>query len=236
MAAKLMIDGFDEAMVHSVVYLLRHVERDKKHPTDPQAPTEGGEIAAYAMGTVIRRKWNPKFKNVRTSPQPRGFRTAKLLLTGVTGWGDEPLPMVVPDPRLNDYSTDAREPIKAGIKAAKAVESQFGVEIECAIYTCPEGQLALQIKVAEAMSVLMELKAQAGDQGMLGLHGATIEGLVLKCMQELDPAVLFGMGAIGGQYSKVEGARISFGLDGKVLKIEPIRHPVHVKAMFAVLS
>lgn len=231
--------GFQPEDVVSVVDVMRHIERDKGNKEDPQTPTHGGEIAAFGMGVHMRRTYSPDYTEIRTSPQPRGRRHAELFVMGVRSYQENaPAIPILVDERLNDFSTDTRSEIKAGMTAAKELGKRFGTEVEAAIYQSLEGLEAVKTKVYEAEAVLRELAGKPGTHGMIGMHGACIEGLVTLCVRDIvpDTAIESAMAVVGGQFDKCEGARVSFDKNGKAIKVEVLRLPPHIKAMFAVLA
>ncbi|MFC1687160.1 hypothetical protein ACFL0L_01100 [Patescibacteria group bacterium] len=225
-------------MSQSRVFCFRHVERNKSNTDDPQTPTAGGQITAYAMGREIRRRFNPTVMTRTTSPQPRGMRTDVIFCQGLVGWEGTPgreLPEQTIDQRLNDFSTDSRDQIAEGVAAAKTYAKLHGVEAEQGVFMTPQGKVALRIKVGEMIEVIDELGSQAGDHLMTGLHGAGIDGACIELNQRLDEDYPDGMGANGGMFDKVEGFVATFE-DGKLVSIEIVRQPDYLKTLATVIE
>lgn len=224
---------------HSRIFAIRHVERDKSR-TDPQVPTVGGEIAAYAMGQFVREKYHhPKFVDVTSSPQPRATRTAVVFLKGVGGyeWPEKQSVAITTDQRLNDYSTDERPVVKKGVEASKKFGAENGIEVERALFLCDEGFEAVTLKTNEAMALVWDLAEEPGDHLLCGLHGGTIDGMFCRLAQLQSNrlngrSVPFGTGAAGGLFDKIEGWYVEFSPQGQAITLEPIRRPAYLIAVF----
>ena len=225
-------------MVTCTVDVMRHFEEDKTDTDDPQTRTHAGEIAAFGMGVWMRRKFYPRYGLIYTSTQPRGYRHAELYVSGLTSYTEAMPTRIQKDPRLNDFSTDKREIVVVAMAEAKTLSARFSTEVEMVLFQTPKGMEAIQLKVAEALSALAELKRRRGDFGMIRMHGACIEGLVATCLQDINPEFKLesAMATLGGQFDKCEGARLSFDRNGRCIKVEMLRLPPHLKALFAVLD
>lgn len=211
------------------IFCIRHIERDKSRTDDPQWPTKGGEIAAFAMGIELRDK-SPNFATITSSPQPRAIRTAILVCCGLRGITSQQFPTIEKDSRLNDFSSDERPEIKACIQSAKKHAKLNGLEVEQSAYLTEDGLKGVMIKSDELVSVIDEKAKLADDHMVGGLHGSAIDGAYAKLSQRLSPDVKFGMGAAGSMFDKVEGFIATFE-DGKLAKLEMIRQPDYLKAL-----
>ncbi len=219
----------------SRVFVLRHVERDKSHPTDKQTPTQGGAIAAMAMGIELQKKYDPHFVQVVSSPQPRATRTAELILRGLMPLDNEEFEVAIDtEPRLNDFSSDPRQEVKDAIVAAKKIEKQFAVDVEQAMFVDESARAVAQMKATENLAVIDELGASEGDYLVTG-HGCALDGVCALLKMRLDNSLEFGMGAIGGMLDKVEGCVAEYE-DGILKSVEMIRLPAYLKALFATVS
>lgn len=222
--------------MQSRIVALRHVECDKQNPDDPQAPTPGGEIAAFATGMDLR-PFDFHFVECTSSPQPRAIYTARLILSGFRGFDDTiSVPEITTDNRLNDFSTDERPVIVLGLEASKNVAKLHGLKPEQAIFLTPRGKEALTIKVQEMLTVIDELAAREGDHLLAGLHGAAIDGAMIALLTRLKgQEVPEGMGAHGGMFDNVEGF-IAYFENGAITMIEQIRKPNYLKTLATVLK
>lgn len=220
----------------SRIFALRHVERDKSNIEDPQTPTKGGELSAYAMGMELRCKYQPDFVDCVSSPQRRATRTADVVLAGITGWFDGPCITIREDNRLNDYSTDERPLIKEAIAHNKGYAQENGIEIELAFFLTEIGRKAIDIKASEAVGVVAELSESPGDHLLAGLHGTTIDELYLRLQKAMiDPVMSVSRGPAHGIFDKVEGFVAEFNDDG-ICSIEEIRQPNYLKTLATVLK
>lgn len=216
----------------SRVFCIRHIERDKANTADPQTPTCLGEIQAYAMGVEVRREYDPDFRYVESSPQPRAIRTARIFLAGVLGSGTNPfLGGIHEEERLNDFSTDGRTIVADGIAAAKAYAKHHGLEIEQAMFLCPTlAQAALQTKCKLMMDVISILANKEGDS-LMCVHGSAIDAAAIYYHLS-GPARYPSLahGVIGDMVDKAEGFVVTFK-DGKFVSVKMIRQPKWLKAL-----
>lgn len=216
----------------SRVFCIRHIERDKANTTDPQTPTKLGEIQAYAMGMEVRREYNPDFRYVKSSPQPRAIRTARIFLAGVLGSGTIPfLGGINEEERLNDFSTDGRLIVANGMAAARAYAKHHGLEIEQAMFLCPElAPAALQTKCKLMMDVISVLAHKEGDS-LMCVHGSAIDAAAIYYhLYNASESSSFAHGVIGDMVDKAEGFVATFE-DGKFVSVEMIRQPKWLKAL-----
>ncbi|MDP2932577.1 MAG: histidine phosphatase family protein [bacterium] len=217
----------------SRVFVVRHVERDKANTADPQTPTALGEIQAYAMGMEVRRKYNPNFRHVRSSPQPRAIRTANIFMAGVAGFQTAAgAPPVSTEENLNDFSTDGRTIVADGVKEAKTFGKRHGLEIEQSIFLSPiHAPAALQTKCKEMQNVLYKLGLKEGDS-LMCVHGAAIDAVAiwLHMYGKQDAHAQFEHGVIGEMIDKAEGFVATFE-DGRFVSVEMIRQPAWLKAL-----
>ena len=235
------------------IIALRHVERDKDNKNDPQMPTKAGEIAAHIMGIELRHAAllpnDCYVHTILSSPQPRAKRTAVALLKGLAdiddpGDADE----IITDDRLNDFSTDERPEIKAGLEAAKELAKKASLEVEVALFQTPDGIKAVQIKAMEILAVMYEIVANSGFiidihddlkvHLLAGLHGGAIDGaLAILRQNQTHQDVPFDVAPDGGLFDKVEGFVADFGLkEGQLQRLAIIRQPAYLKALAELMA
>jgi len=216
----------------SRVFVLRHVERDKSNTDDPQTPTPGGEVAAYAMGMELRKRFFANIVDVTSSPQPRATRTAAILMAGINGYNEAKWRPVQTDQRLDDFSSDQR--FVEEVKAVKEFAKKNGLEPEQAIFLAPEASKMLEIKSSEYEGVVRELGKESGDH-LVTVHGAAIDGCCLRIRNSS-----MALGNNGGMFDKVEGFVACFSYDEfsssyELQNIELIRQPEYIRALNAIL-
>jgi hypothetical protein len=221
--------------VFSRVFALRHVERDKSNEKDPQTPTIGGETVAYIMGALIRKYYDPAIMEITSSPQPRATRTGQIVMAGIRGYTETYFPIETPDERLNDFSTDPRPEIVAGVTAGKSMAKAAGIEVESAMFIAGEfATNALDLKAHEALPVIMELGTQEAGHLVI-MHGACIDQVFLDLSQELTGKDI-SVSEMGGTFDKVEGFVASFNEEGKLIALEQIRQPGYLKTLATVVK
>ncbi|MDX9893281.1 MAG: hypothetical protein RB292_02605 [Patescibacteria group bacterium] len=204
--------------MQSRVLVIRHSERDKANEKDPQALTDCGEVIAFVMGVFVR-VFNFHFVDYVSSPQPRCWRTLIVLVRGICGYKPAIEPDIAHDPRLDDFSTDKRDIVSEGLKAAKAHAKTAEITVEAAIMeTAPE---AVDIKSSEMLEVIDERGAVEGDH-LVTVHGAAIDGAAIKLSNRLGANLPMTMDAIEGQLQYCEGFLATFE-DGKIVEIEILR-------------
>lgn len=220
----------------SRVFVLRHVERDKSNTADPQTPTQGGEITAFAMGRLVRRTFDPHFVSRTTSPQPRSTRTDQIFCAGLAGWEGMELPLQTTDSRLNDCTTDPRDTVQTGVKEAKALAQYHGLEPEQALFLCDTGRRALAVKIDEVAQVIIERSLISGDHLMCGLHGGATDGVFARLARQLQENVSDGMGAFGRPIGKVEGFVALYDDDAKLVELVKITQPGYLETLATVVK
>jgi len=222
-------------MSKTYVVAFRHVERDKKNPEDPQTPTRGGEITAYAMGMELRKEFNLIPTSCVSSPQPRAVRTASIFMAGVAGYDTVDIPEITTDNRLNDFSTDKRQVIKDALVICKSHCKLHGVEVEESIHMDPECSNALELKRDELMAVIDEKSSEIGVHLVGGLHGASIDAACMAYANKLNPGSVNGLGENGGLFDKVEGFVLEF-TDGELTNLTQLRQPAYLKTLATVVK
>lgn len=222
--------------VISRLFALRHVERQKDNTTDPQAPTLGGEVVAYAMGAVVREQYRPMIEIITSSPADRAVYTAAVLMHGICGYkGTSGIPIDT-DHRLGDWSSDPRHLIQRGLESAKIYAAIHGIEVEAAVFETAEGRSALDLKLSEGLAVINELAAMPGDHLVAGLHGGSVDGLYMTLKGQMTNKYIEHLGQIGGLLGKCEGFVASFDENGELVGLEQIRQPPYLKTLATVLK
>jgi broad specificity phosphatase PhoE len=194
--------------------------------------------AAYRLGYAFEQRFLAD--NIVSSEMIRAIRTAHIVEAGTYRWSLREERDATLDPRLNDYPNDKREIIQVGLAMAKELAPKHALTPEEAMFICPEGLAALEIKVAEAKEVVEEL-ANWGDRvdHLMALHGATIDGLYQWLNSFLEeprewPARIAPQE--GGIFGYAEGWLAAFDENGHILRISQIRQPqpeLAIEAWFA---
>lgn len=219
----------DNVRADSVIAVRRHVERQKPS----QKPTPFGELVAYAMGAEDRRN-GFAYTDCTSSPKDRAVFTAVAYLRGVTS-----LEQIVPtkvdtDQRLDDFSTDSRPEVMAGLEAAKEYAITNGIEVEEALFMCREANLSLMIKANEFLSVLQEIGLKKGRH-LITCHGSAINSTWITLIRSLDQSQPYALGAHGGLFDKVEGFD-AYYQNGKLVRLEVIRLPKYLRVLEAAMK
>lgn len=214
-------------------FILRHLSRDKSNMVDPQTPTEMGELEAFMMGVLLRRKYGvSNFEKIVSSPQPRAHRTATLIVAGVRGYVGSAEPVVIElNNGVDDFSSDPRftPALKNQLKATKG---DACIEGEQAIFLAGGEVEKLRIdKLAEALDVISGLHGVSGDS-LVTLHGATVDGLFAVLS---GGALKYGMQAFGRQINKCEGFVLTYD-DNGVMTIEKIERPAWLNAVACLIG
>jgi hypothetical protein len=215
-----------EKNIFNRVYVMRHVQRDKKNVNDNQALTILGEITAFIMG-IIARKFNPKLVSWGSSPQPRAIRTGMIFLQGLA----EPVTISVKTENgLNDTTTDQRDVVQDGLKATKKLAKTHGIPAETAMFICEAGQEALKTKVFEFLKVINQYGKKHGDH-LLTVHAPTIDGAYSELRCKIDSNATPGIGGNLGQFDYGEGFIASYDADGGIVSVEAVRQPLWLKTL-----
>lgn len=238
------------------ITLVRHVHRIKTGLTPQiQNLSEAGMLTAWVMGRVIRAQLGDRFVFPNSpfycSPQFRSSRTCLMLFNSLLGDTLDPGPAYQFDfkdlAELNDYSSDKRQQIQAGMEQARRIERDQGIEVEQAMFLTTEGTLAVEFKVREAMEVVDGMTDNGRKQGHFmfgGLHGCTIDGLYVHMFRRTGEACVMSPAQAGGIFNYGEGFSVDIGMGSNAVDggefptydFEIFRQPAYLKAALAAMG